>query len=78
MAHFLKSCRVFDGMLTVVDDVMYTKDIRVDERDLLLSFINVYVLKIYSLSLKKRFFVKLNKLTYLCRECSICQTLLPH
>ena len=77
MAHFLKSCRVFDGMLAAAYDVMYTKGIRVDERDLLLSFINVYVLKIYSLSLKKHFSVKLNKLTCLCRECLICQTLLP-
>ena len=78
MAHFLKSCRVFDGMLAAVYDVMCTKGIRVDEQDRLLSFINVYVFKIYSLSLKKRFSVKLNKLTCLCRECLICQTLLPH
>ena len=78
MAHFLKSCRVFDGMLAAVYDVIYTKGIRVDEQNLLFSVMNAYVLKIYSLSLKKRSSVKLAKLTCLCRECLICQTRLRH
>ena len=46
MAHFLKSCHVFDGMLAAVYDVMYTKGICVDERDLLFSVMNIYILKI--------------------------------
>ena len=78
MAHFLKSCRVFDGMLAAVYDVIYTKGIRVDEQNLLFSVMNAHVLKIYSLSLKKRSSVKLAKLTCLCRECLICQTRLHH
>ena len=47
MAHFLKSCHVFDGMLTAVY-VMYTEVICVDEQDLLFSVMNVYILKIIS------------------------------
>ena len=46
MAHFLKSCLVFDGMLAAVYDVMYTEVICVDEQDLLFSVMNVYILKI--------------------------------
>ena len=61
MAHFLKSCRVFDGMLAAVYDVIYAKGVRVDEQNLLFSVMNAYVLKIYSLSLKKRSSVKLAK-----------------
>ena len=48
MAHFLKSCHVFDAMLAAVYDIMYIKGIRVDERDLLFSVMNVYILKIMS------------------------------
>ena len=48
MAHFLKSCHVFDAMLTAVYDIMYIKGIRVDEWDLLFSVMNVYILKIMS------------------------------
>ena len=48
MVHFLKSCHVFDGVLAAVFDVMCTKGIPVDERDLLFSVMNVYVLKIMS------------------------------
>ena len=48
MAHFLKSCHVFDMMLAAVYDIMYIKGIHVDERDLLFSVMNVYILKIMS------------------------------
>ena len=48
MAHFLKSCHVFDVMLAAVYDIMYIKGIHVDERDLLFSVMNVYILKIMS------------------------------
>ena len=48
MAHFLKSCHVFDGILAAIYDVMYTKVICVDEQDLLFSVMNVYILKIIS------------------------------
>ena len=43
MAHLVKSCHVFDGMLAAV-----YKGIRVDEKDLLFSVMNVYILKIMS------------------------------
>ena len=45
MVHFLKTCHVYDEMLAAV---MYTKDICVDEWDLLYHVVNVYVLKIMS------------------------------
>ena len=54
MAQFLKSYHAFDGILTAVYDVMYTKGIPVDEQDLLFSVTNVYVLKIMS-DLKPKF-----------------------
>ena len=41
MAQFLKSYHAFDGILTAVYDVMYTKGIPVDEQDLLFSVTNV-------------------------------------
>ena len=46
MAHFLNSCKVFDDMLAAVYDTMYTRGIRVDERDLLFSAMNVYIIKV--------------------------------
>ena len=46
MAHFLNSCCIFDDMLAAVYDTMYTKNIRVDERDLLFSAINIYIIKL--------------------------------
>ena len=45
MAHFLNSCKVFDDMLAAVYDTMYTRGIRVDERDLF-SAMNVYIIKV--------------------------------
>ena len=46
MSHFLKSCHVFDDMLAAVYDTMYTKGIRVDEREILFSPTNVYIIKL--------------------------------
>ena len=46
IAHFLKSCNIFNEMLAAVYDNMYTKGIQVDERDLLFTTINVYIIKI--------------------------------
>ena len=46
MAHFLKSCAVFDDMLAAIYDTMYTRGIRIDERDLLFTCINVYIIKV--------------------------------
>ena len=46
MAHFLKSCSVFDDMLATVYDTMYTRGIRVDERDQLFTAITVFIIKI--------------------------------
>ena len=80
MAHSLKSCHVFDGMLAAVYDVMYTEGIRVDERDLLFSVMNVYVLKIMSdlqPTFEGKFLHQADK-TCFCPGCLICQTLLPH
>ena len=48
MAHFLKAARVFDEMLPGVYDVMYTKDVKEDDRDILFTPKNVFILKIMS------------------------------
>ena len=45
MGHFLKGCKVFD-MLLAVNDTMYTKGIRVDERDLLFTAENTFIVKV--------------------------------
>ena len=46
MGHFLKACKVFDDMLLAVYDTMYTKGIRVDERDLLFTAENIFIVKV--------------------------------
>ena len=46
MSHFLKSCEVFDSMLPAVYDAMYMKGIRIDERDLLFTALNIFILKV--------------------------------
>ena len=46
MGHFLKACKVFDDMLPAVSDTMYTKGIRVDERDLLFTAENIFIVKV--------------------------------
>ena len=49
MGHFLKACKVFnDNMLPAVYDTMYTKGIRVDERDLLFTAENVFIVKVFA------------------------------
>ena len=45
MGHFLKACKVFD-MFPAVYDTMYTKGIRVDERDLLFTAENIFIVKV--------------------------------
>ena len=45
MAHFLKSCNVFEEMLPAVYDVMYTRGIRFDERDRLFTASNIFIIK---------------------------------
>ena len=45
--HFLKACKVFnDNMLPAVYDTMYTKGIRVDERDFLFTAENTFIVKV--------------------------------
>ena len=46
MAHFLKASRVFDEMLPAVYDVMYTKGVKEDDRDILFTPKNVFILKV--------------------------------
>ena len=46
MAHFLKSCNVFEEMLPAVYDIMYTRGIRVDERDQLFTASNIVIIKL--------------------------------
>ena len=46
MGHFLKACKVFNEMLPAVYDTMYTKGIRIDERDLLFTASNIFILKL--------------------------------
>ena len=46
MAHFLKSCSDFNQMVAAVYDTMYTKGIRVEERDTVFTAINVYIIKL--------------------------------
>ena len=45
MGHFLKTCKVFD-MLPAVYDTMYTKGIRDDERNLLFTAENIFIVKV--------------------------------
>ena len=46
MGHFLKACKVFDDMLPAVYDTMHTKGIRIDERDLLFTAKNIFIVKV--------------------------------
>ena len=45
MAHFLKAVRVFDKLLPAVHDVMYTKAFKEDDRDILFTSKNIFILK---------------------------------
>ena len=45
MGHFLKTSKVFD-MLPAVYDTMYTKGIRDDERNLLFTAENIFIVKV--------------------------------
>ena len=46
MAHFFKSCCVVNESMPAIYDVMYTKGIRIDERDLLFTANNIYIIKL--------------------------------
>lgn len=46
MGHFLKACKIMDEMLPAVYDAMFTKGIRVEERDLLFTAKNIYIIKL--------------------------------
>ena len=48
MGHFLKACKVFNDMLPAVYDTMYTKGIRVDERDLLFTAENIFMVNVFA------------------------------
>ena len=44
--HFLKACKVLDDMLPALYDTMQTEGIRVDERDLLFTAENIFIVKV--------------------------------
>ena len=44
MLHFLKACSICYAMLPALYDVMYTRGIRVDDRDTLFSATNIFIL----------------------------------
>ena len=46
MGHFLKGCKVFDNMLLAVNDTMYIKGIWADERGLLFTAENIFIVKV--------------------------------
>ena len=46
MAHFLKASAVFDNMLPALYDVMYTKNVKEDDREVLFTPKNIFILKI--------------------------------
>ena len=46
MAHFLNAAKVFDDLMPAIYDVMYTKDVKEDERNILFTPKNVFILKI--------------------------------
>ena len=46
MAHFLTACKVFDDSLVALYDVMSSKNIRTEERNLLFTPINIYTIKL--------------------------------
>ena len=48
MGHFLVACQVFDDNLAAVYDVMSSVNARPEERDLLFTALNVYLLKVVS------------------------------
>ena len=48
MAHFLNASKVFDDMLPAIYDVMFTKNVRKEERDILFTPQNIFILKIIS------------------------------
>ena len=48
MGHFLTACRLFSDSLVPLYDVMYSKNIKAESRDLLFAPINVYCILLLS------------------------------
>ena len=72
MGHFLKACKVFDDMLPAVSDTMYTKGIRVDERDLLFTAENIFIVKVLA-DIQPTFEKGLQYSRIICKLHYICQ-----
>ena len=72
IGHFLKACKVFDDMLPAVSDTMYTKGIRVDERDLLFTAENIFIVKVLA-DIQPTFEKGLQYSRIICKLHYICQ-----